>query len=151
MAMMKCRECGSAVSTEAPSCPSCGVPRRMKKKRKGSSASDAIALLVLIPGTIWLVSECQDPGTVAQGPARQESLDRAFSAWDGEHREVARAIQERMNDPTSYEHVETNVYDAGDVLVLTTKVRGTNAFGAVVTETYRDELEPDGSLIRLFE
>jgi RNA polymerase subunit RPABC4/transcription elongation factor Spt4 len=46
MAMRKCRECGSAVSSRAKSCPSCGV------KRPGGGLSKTmwvmIGLLVLI-------------------------------------------------------------------------------------------------------
>ena len=29
--MMKCKECGKAVSTLAKTCPSCGVPKPVKK------------------------------------------------------------------------------------------------------------------------
>tara|TARA_B100001123_G_C14817855_1_gene830953 strand:+ start:152 stop:259 length:108 start_codon:yes stop_codon:yes gene_type:complete len=31
MAMSKCKECGKAVSTLAKTCPSCGVPKPVKK------------------------------------------------------------------------------------------------------------------------
>ncbi len=37
-----------------------------------------------------------------------------------------------MNDPKSYDHVETKCFDMGDHLVVTTTYRGKNAFGGVV-------------------
>ncbi len=39
MAMSKCKECGKAVSTKAKTCPSCGVPKPVKKIKKNSSGN----------------------------------------------------------------------------------------------------------------
>ena len=39
MAMSKCKECGKAVSTLAKTCPSCGVPKPVKKIKKNSSGN----------------------------------------------------------------------------------------------------------------
>tara|TARA_B100001079_G_C16203677_1_gene422621 strand:+ start:129 stop:548 length:420 start_codon:yes stop_codon:yes gene_type:complete len=37
--MSKCKECGKAVSTKAKTCPSCGVPKPVKKIKKNSSGN----------------------------------------------------------------------------------------------------------------
>lgn len=37
-----------------------------------------------------------------------------------------------MNDPESYEYVETNFWDMGDYAVVVMKYRGRNAFGGKV-------------------
>ncbi len=39
MTMSKCKECGKAVSTKAKTCPSCGVPKPVKKIKKNSSGN----------------------------------------------------------------------------------------------------------------
>jgi len=36
MALVKCKECGKKVSTEASSCPSCGLPNPTSKKKSTS-------------------------------------------------------------------------------------------------------------------
>jgi len=63
---------------------------------------------------------------------RKELLDKQFSGWDGSHIELTKIIKKSMNDPNSYEHVETVYWDMGDHLVVRTTFRGKNAFGGVV-------------------
>ena len=82
--------------------------------------------------------------------------DGLVNGWDGSCRELNDLIKDYMNDPDSFEHDETSFVDirddealaamqdvfnehgyttdlqVGDV-VITTKFRGTNAFGGVVT------------------
>lgn len=153
MAMGRCRECKKKVSSEAETCPNCGVASPVEAPRK-SGATDAIAVVVLSALVIWIVVQCQDAGQIAQGPKSEQpdaALQTHLSAWDGEHRQVADAIRKRMNDPGSYDHVETKVFDTGEGYTLTTTVRGTNAFGAVVTNTYQARLDDSGKLVRLFQ
>ncbi len=58
-----------------------------------------------------------------------------FSSWDGSHNQVTRAIKSSMNDPKSYEHVETRYKVLGDnKTTVLTKFRGKNAFGGTVTQ-----------------
>lgn len=67
---------------------------------------------------------------------REKEISRQFSSWDGSHNGVERAIKERMNDPDSYEHVETRYRDDGDTLFILTTIRGNNSFGAKVMSTF---------------
>ncbi len=42
MVLVPCRECGKQISTEAPTCPHCGVPepwRRVPEKQRQASAT----------------------------------------------------------------------------------------------------------------
>lgn len=43
--------------------------------------------------------------------ARKKKIESQFSAWDGSHRNLERIIKEAMNDPDSYDHVETVYWD----------------------------------------
>jgi len=67
-----------------------------------------------------------------------ENLENQFSQWNGAHKELERIILESMNDPDSYEHVETRyrvIKDSGNShLLLTTQFRGKNSFGGVVRQ-----------------
>jgi uncharacterized membrane protein YdbT with pleckstrin-like domain len=42
MALVKCPECGNAVSTEAPACPSCGFPVAAKVAAQSKPAPDTV-------------------------------------------------------------------------------------------------------------
>ena len=64
----------------------------------------------------------------------QKKANSYFSPWDGSHRDLERSIKNSMNDPDSYEHVETTFginYDTEELTVVT-KFRGKNAFGGKV-------------------
>lgn len=67
--------------------------------------------------------------------ARRELIENQFSGWDGSHRSVVKKIKDGMNDPDSYQHVETRYVDMGDYLRVTTSFRGKNKFGGVVKNT----------------
>lgn len=61
-----------------------------------------------------------------------EFEEKCMSAWDGSHRELVRVVKENMNDPDSFEHVETQYKLYKDYAVLIMKFRGNNAFGGKV-------------------
>lgn len=62
----------------------------------------------------------------------QAWIDAQFSAWDGSHRDLVKLVKENMNDPKSFEHVETRYIDDGDGITVYMKFRGNNAFGGLV-------------------
>ena len=66
--------------------------------------------------------------------ALQENIKSQFSSWDGSHTKLVRAIKDNMNDPKSFEHVETRygVNEEDGILNLIMKFRGNNAFGQKV-------------------
>lgn len=83
--------------------------------------------------------------------ARKKRLEGGFSAWDGSHRGLTKVIKESMNDPKSYEHVETKYWDMGDHLVVTTTFRGKNAFGGVVKNWVKARTDLDGNVLEVIE
>ena len=86
-----------------------------------------------------------------QAAARKERIESLFSAWDGSLGKLEKHIKERMNNPDSYEHVETRYTDMGDHLRVATKYRGTNAFGGVVTQTTVADVDDNGNVIRIVQ
>lgn len=81
--------------------------------------------------------------------ARIKKLESQFSAWDGSHRTLERAIKKSMNDPDSYEHVETTYRDLGDSLIVSTTFRGKNGFGGMVKNTVVAQVDLDGNILNI--
>ncbi len=69
-----------------------------------------------------------------------------LSEWDGAHHNLVRAVKKVMNDPGSFEHVETVYWDMKDHLVVRMTFRGTNAFGAVVPQTVKAWVDLEGNM-----
>jgi len=82
---------------------------------------------------------------------REKEIEDQFSAWDGSHIELTKIIKASMNDPKSYEHVETVYQDAGDRLIVITTFRGKNAFGGTVVNTVKANVSLDGKDVEVIE
>ena len=83
--------------------------------------------------------------------ARMKDIKSKFSAWDGSHRGLERVIKGTMNDPNSYEHVETVYWDRGDHLVVMTTFRGKNVFGGVVKNSVKAKVSLDGQVLQIID
>lgn len=162
MALKKCKECGNDVSTKAESCPKCGAVLR----KKTSGCTGCLAIVILGTIVVAVISSLTDTGTGSrpsggspttesrpktQAELRKEQIERQFSAWDGSHRGLTKAIKASMNDPDSYDHVETVYSDMGDYLVVRTTFRGKNAFGGVVKNWVKAKVDLNGNVIEIIE
>lgn len=87
----------------------------------------------------------------AEANARTEMIEKQFSAWDGSHIKLTRLIKDSMNDPDSYEHVETKYWDIKDHLIVNTTFRGKNAFGGTVKNTVKAKVSLDGENVEILE
>lgn len=93
------------------------------------------------------VTKVETPKTAEE--LRREVVEKYFSAWDGSHIGLTKVIKESMNDPKSYEHVETRYGDKGDYLLVSATFRGKNAFGGVVKNTVVAKVDLDGNVIEI--
>ena len=59
MALKKCRECGSHVSTRAATCPSCGNPIK-RKSTTVSTGCGCLLMLLFVPMCIGIFSDSSD-------------------------------------------------------------------------------------------
>jgi hypothetical protein len=82
---------------------------------------------------------------------RQIKLEKQFSAWDGSHVELTKIIKKAMNDPNSYDHVETNYWDMKNHIVVRTTYSGKNAFGGRVKNWVKAKFDDEGKLIEIME
>lgn len=83
--------------------------------------------------------------------ARKKKIEVQFSLWDGSHKNLEKAIKNSMNDPNSYDHVETEHWDHGDYLVVRTTFRGKNKFGGVVKNSIKAKVSLDGEVLELLD
>lgn len=80
---------------------------------------------------------------------RSKAVEKFFSAWDGSHPGLERAVKESMNDPDSYDHVETRFRDDKETIYVIMKFRGKNAFGGTVQNVASGTIDGNtGELIK---
>ena len=95
---------------------------------------------------IDFIQDLEAKKELTQQNIRREKIMQQFG-FDGQHRKLERAIKNSMNDPESYEHVSTSWKDKGDYIQLETTIRGTNAYGAKILNTYYAKALIDGEII----
>lgn len=147
MALKKCKECGKEVSTKAKECPNCGAPVK-SSRAVGCLTIIAIIFLIGIIASLFSTDK-SDKTPKTQQEIRKEQIQTHFSAWDGSHRGLTKLIKKSMNDPDSYEHVETVYWDKGDHLIVKTTFRGKNAFGGVVKNWIMAKVDLNGNVIEV--
>jgi hypothetical protein len=78
---------------------------------------------------------------------RSEQVQELFFA-DGSNYQLIQLVKKSMNDPDSFEHVETKYVDngSGDVVIFM-KFRGNNAFGAKVLTEAVANIDPETEMI----
>lgn len=99
--------------------------------------------------TAALETERRLQAQAADRAALEASIKAQFSGWDGSHRQVEAALKARMKNPASYEHVETRYIVGADSITVFTTYRGTNGFGAVVTNQAVATVDKQGNVLTL--
>lgn len=115
-----------------------------------SDLAFGIILLFLLFGGCYVCNTCGSDNSSAPTETltpREQKIKDQFSAWDGSHRNMEKWVKAHMNDPGSYEHVETRYNDDGVNLTVSLKFRGRNAFGGVVTQTAAATVDVDGNFV----
>jgi hypothetical protein len=95
---------------------------------------------------------------IGKGPAvnpkpvtPQESINNQFNPWDGSHIALEKYIKDHMNDPDSYQHVETKYWKvSNDVILVMTEFRGKNSFGGVVKSNVKAEVDMQGNILKVY-
>jgi hypothetical protein len=92
-------------------------------------------------------TKVETPKTVEE--LRKELVEKYFSVWDGSHMGLTKVIKESMNDPKTYEHVETRYGDKGDYLLVSTTFRGKNTFGGLVINKVVAKVDLEGNVLEI--
>lgn len=70
-----------------------------------------------------------------------EDVKKQFSAWDGSHYQLTKAVKNAMNDPSSFEHVQTTYSRKDEVVFIRMTYRGKNGFGALMLATVLGQVD----------
>ncbi|GLB52773.1 hypothetical protein NBRC110019_18130 [Neptunitalea chrysea] len=84
-----------------------------------------------------------------QEAKRVSEIQKQFSVWDGSHIKLKRYIKNNMNDPSSFDHVESTYTDKGSYIYVYMKFREKNAFGAKVLNTVRAKVDLQGNILSI--
>lgn len=83
---------------------------------------------------------------------REQKVQAQFSPWDGSHYALTTMIKKAMNDPDSFQHIETRVFKNGqDKIIVIEQYRGKNGFGAMVKGFVKAKFDLEGNLIEIIE
>jgi hypothetical protein len=83
---------------------------------------------------------------------RAERLQRNFDPWDGSHINLVKYLKENLNDPDSYEHVDTRYWDVSDSdIVVLMKYRAKNAFGGKILGAIKARTDINGNILKILD
>ena len=105
----------------------------------------AVTVLVIILALFGAFEN--EPKTLTE----KERIEQQFSAWDGSHLNLTKAIKASMNDPDSYEHVETKYWKFDGHLIVLCKFRGRNAYGGMIVDVIKAKVDTIGNVIEILE
>lgn len=124
------------------------TPSHKPKSKAGLLLMIAVGLIFILP---WLLPDSTETKATVQAKQETPPPVEAFadpgdpknflSSWDGSNRELVNLVKSSMNDPKSFEHVETRFRDNGDSLSLVMTFRGKNAFNATVANKVSADLD----------
>ena len=129
MALIKCRECGKDISTEAKACPHCGA----KPPYRPSMAFILIAGLLVAFG---IKASIESGRPVYQPPAKTAEQVAQDEAKERRHLVVAitaKKLKNGMREPESVEWIFMGTDEKAEVVCL--KYRARNGFGGMTVET----------------
>ncbi len=109
-------------------------------------------ILFLIVKSCFFGSDTEKVRTNADGTVmteRQIKVEDQFSSWDGSHTGLTKMIKENLNDPNSFEHIETKFKDNGDFIYVFTTFTAKNGFGGRIKQTVSAKVDFNGNVIEI--
>ncbi|MAM60834.1 hypothetical protein [Maritimibacter sp. UBA3975] len=90
--------------------------------------------------------EAPTQDATAERPIDTSDGFHCLSSWDGSHTAFKRDVKDQLNNPGSFDHVETAVTPVNEAGTHTIRMtyRAENAFGATITTTAYGEYDNDG-------
>lgn len=127
MALVKCHECGSEISSEAKACPKCGAEPRKSAGLLGWTV--AILILAFVLKSVFSSSDGPPPPveTAAQREAKQQQ-EQLFQKTVI----MAATIKRNLREPESVQWETIMANDDGSVMCFLYRAR--NGFGGMTRE-----------------
>lgn len=156
MSIIICKNCQQEISTGDIRCPHCGhVNHHIPETQQFAGMAIILVVLAAAFGGIYTACSNSAPDSTANQvhtpptpeQLRVHQISKAFDPWNGSHPSLEKYIRKRLNDPESYQHIETKYLDKTDHIFVITKFRAKNAFGAFAVNTAAAKTNLDGSII----
>lgn len=97
-------------------------------------ATALVGVLLVLGFANALLNPVSDQPQKAEAVADEPEQRSCFSSLGGEARSFSRLVRDRLRNPSSFEHVQTqSTPGTAGVMIATMKYRATNGFGAVDT------------------
>lgn len=125
MALIKCRECGTEVSTEAKTCPKCGAK---PTKEMGVGMVMLIAFGIVIGAFSLFGGSTPKPVATPEKNAQKEAEDKRYALATI----TSKTIRDAMRDPDSLKFDRLLVNENGTVVCA--EYRARNGFGGMNRE-----------------
>lgn len=74
-----------------------------------------------------------------------------LSEWDGSCPVLVRYVKKNLNDPNSFEHVDTGFWNMRDHAMVIMKFRSRNGFGAVILTSIKAKISWDCEILAIIE
>lgn len=162
MSATKCTHCGKSVLASDLYCPACGTPTasNVTSTRIGCLFVMAIILFVVVSSRMDKADrkyealtrqfeESKREQNETPEEARTRKIKQSFSPWNGGHYALVKLTKDSMNDPKSFEHINTKYWDMKEHLVVRMDFRGKNAFGGMVKNFIIVKTTVDGKILEI--
>jgi len=163
--LISCKECKNKVSENAAACPKCGNPitpeqiteAKKEAKTQGWVNLVSAAIVGILVAYFFFTSNSETERRDKTGPLSKipERVKKQFHYYDGSHIRLEKYIIENMNDPDSYEHIQTTYTYPGigsKTMRVYTVYSGRNAFGGTVKNWVLAEVDTKtGQVKRIVE
>lgn len=110
-----------------------------------------IVLISSIPKPELTDEQRQEQAEIEKSKDRKKTIEANLSSWDGSHKELSKYIKDNLNDPSSFEHLETVYFDQDSVVIFITQYTAKNAFGGRVKGYAKAKADSTGKLTEILE
>jgi hypothetical protein len=80
---------------------------------------------------------------------RDEKIKKLFHWYDASHTNSINIIKSALHNPNSFEFIETTYQDHQTYLIVTTKYRAENGFGAIRTAWLKTKIDLNGKVLEI--
>ncbi|MBP0903561.1 hypothetical protein ACFSKN_01545 [Mariniflexile gromovii] len=120
---------------------------------KGFNKGCAITIILSVIVIGILVKTCSNEpkSTLTKKEIHQQNIEKLFSGWDGSHIKLTEQIKEALNDPNSYEHIETRYKDMDSFLTVYSTFTAKNGFGGTLKKEVIVTSDTLGNIIEVLK
>lgn len=125
----------------------------MEKSKRTPFWMKLVGFIIVI-GILWNAvpndTNSNSSKSKSESKTNEERVNDLQSGYDGSIRSVVKFVKNSMNDPESFEHVETRTgFYEKESFIVSMKYRGKNQFGGVITKYIDVKLDYSGNIISI--